>query len=421
MDRVTVRAAFDAAISACDPEVAVRRALDARKGHCIVAGTDLGPVPPRGVVVVAIGKAAAGMARGVASAGFVVRGLAVTDHIESCPVEVFVSDHPIPGGRSATAGRMLMELVGSTGPDDIVLYLVSGGGSALAEVPRGGIGMDDLVTVNRTLLASGIPIDDINEVRSALSDIKAGRLAAASRSGAEATLVAVDVPSGSLDHVASGPSIASSLGAGAMGVVTAYELGAVLPGSVMSVLASEPPSPVHPRGPVVEVLSPRAAGAAAIAELEQAGSMVGTLRELVGSTPEAVEGFVTGVQPDEARVAVGETSLVVGGCGIGGRNQHAALVAGLLVEGTDVVFGAFGTDGVDGGSSAAGAIVDGCSVGRMRAAGVDPLRALEDFDSSAALAASGDLVITGPTGTNVADLWVVGRTGGRTIRNRGLR
>ena len=133
---------------------------------------------------------------------------------------------------------------------------------------------------------------------------------------------------------------------------------------------------------------------------------------MVGDVVANVDAMLGALDSATAVVAAGEATITVSGDGLGGRNQHAALVASERIEGEPVVFGTFGTDGRDGPTSAAGAVVDGSTVDRMRAAGVDVADATERFDSHRALAASGDLVITGPTGTNVADVWIATRVEG---------
>jgi glycerate 2-kinase len=409
MDRQTIRSAFDAAISACEPARAVARVVRPTSHGLSIAGTDMGAVLGD-VVVVGLGKAAPAMARGLASTGIRVTGIVVSDHAEDCPLDVVVSDHPIPGPRSLAAGRLVVEMVGRTRPEDLVCFLVSGGGSALVEVPVDGVDMADVTLANEIMVRRGVDIEGMNEIRAAISTVKAGGLAAATRAERLATIVVSDVPSGSLRHVASGPSLPSHLGSGAAAAMDRNDLGDLLPSSVVSaVLAHRTPARRHD-GVVVEVASPTLAAEAAMSELRRRGYEVDThLPVLRGDTIGTLRALIAGGGDGGVVVGAGETTLRVDGPGSGGRNQHAALAASIMIAGSGMMFGAFGTDGVDGATAAAGAIVDGDSAARMRAGGVDPVAALGRFDSHAALGVSGDLVVTGPTGTNVADLWILAR------------
>ncbi len=409
MERQAFLSAFLAAVAACDPAALVRDHLSERAGRIVIGRGDdsLGfDVRPSEVVVVGIGKAAVAMTGAVCSVTGSTRGVVVTDHASPSPLRVILGSHPVPGAASFEAGEELVRFLTTVGVDDLVIFCVSGGGSALAEVPVPGVSTDDVIALNAALVTSGLPIEDMNEVRAAVSSIKAGGLLDSTAARRMVTLVLSDLPHGPAPAVASGPSIPSELGSRAGQILERQHLG--VPDSVRAVVQRGRDRATTPReGIVVVVGSPRTAADAASAELEAGGAVVDLVDEpLAGNIPEALDRFVARMGNGRIVVAAGEPTIEVGGSGIGGRNQHAALLAAKMLEGRDGMFGAFATDGRDGPTSAAGALVDGASNARMRASGVDPDRAIASFDSHRALEASGDLVVTGSTGTNVADLWI---------------
>lgn len=413
MHRRDVREAFDAAVAAVDPASAVAESVAANWSLPSVAEADSHSSTLDGCVVIGIGKAAPSMVTGLSSVISPSRGIVISDHEEPCPFPVIVGDHPIPGRRSLRAGTRLIEFVTSVKPRDTVVFCISGGASAVAEVPVAGVGIDDLASLTSLLLRSPIPIEDANEIRAAVSQIKAGGLAAMVGGARSVTFVVSDVVGGGPERVGSGPSISSDLGDRANAVVDHYGLRSSLPAAVAAAIERGRSGERFRRDggsdTVVVVASPDMAAVAATRSLERLGvrAEIAT-RRLAGETSDAVR-WLIGLDPSgPAVVAAGETTLEVTGAGRGGRNQHAAVAASVLIEGTDRIFGAFATDGRDGQTEAAGAIVDGGSAARMRANGIDPTTALERFASNAALEASGDLLVTGPTGTNVADVWIAG-------------
>ncbi len=409
MERRALLSAFLAAVSACDPAALVGEHLSERNGRITVGHGDALThfnARPREVVVVGIGKAAVGMAEAARSVTGATRGLVVTDRASSSPLRIILGDHPVPGAASFEAGAELVRFLGTVGADDLVIFCVSGGGSALAEVPIAGVTRKDVAALNDVLVTSGLAIEDMNEVRAAVSAVKAGGLLEFTAARRIVTLVMSDLPHGPASTVASGPSIPSDLGTRASRILTKSRL--EVPDSVRSAVEQRRVRTATDHDAVVVVVgSPRTAARAAAAELEAGGATVDLVEEpLTGSVPEALTSFVTRMGDGRVVVAAGEPTLEVRGAGDGGRNQHAALLAATAIEGTDGTFGAFATDGMDGPTSAAGAIVDGASITRMRNGGVDPESAAASFDAHRALAASGDLVETGRTGTNVADLWI---------------
>ncbi len=385
MTRERILAAYRSALQAVDPEAAVARAArDLQRERVWVA---------------ALGKAAPAMVRGAASVlGEAMLGyLAVSDHVESMPSggSLLVGGHPMPDDRSERAGHALLSFVGSVRPDDMLLVLVSGGGSALAEVPVEGVTVEVIARLTDRLMQAGTPIQEINLVRRHLSRIKNGGLLRATKATRAVTLVMSDVIDAGAEVVASGPTLDDGSTAVDAVEVVRSRLGVDFP-LFPTIEAGRPP---EQRVEVVADCS-KAARAAA----DELGADVWTLA-LRGEASEQARRMVAAGR-ERPLVAAGETTVTVRGAGRGGRNQEAALAAAIALEGRRGWFGAIGTDGIDGPTEAAGAIVDGSSASRMRRLDVDPAGSLEVNDSHAALTASGDLVVTGPSGTNVGDLWI---------------
>ena len=389
-----------AALDAVDPELAVRTALRRRPME--------GPV-----TVISIGKAAAAMARGVPGA---VSGVVVSDHAESLPdgFVTFVGAHPIPDGASLAAGRAVISVVEAT--DGPILFLISGGSSALCELPLPGLTIEDVAGVTAVLLRSGADISAMNAVRKHLSSLKGGRLAARAAGRVARTLVMSDVVGDPLDAIGSGPTVPDpTTYADAMDVLERFRIR--VPGAVAAVLAAgrrgeRAETPKEPFSDhLVEVVANAALAAGAAADAARAKGIRARVEttELRGDTETAATMAVTGPPEEGMTFLAGETTVVVTGGGVGGRNQHAALAAALVLEGADdrLLFGTLATDGVDGPTDAAGAVVDSGSVARGRSAGLDARAYFSNHASHPFLEASGDLLRIGPSGTNVGDLWVV--------------
>jgi hydroxypyruvate reductase len=297
------------------------------------------------------------------------------------------------------------------GEEDLALCLLSGGGSALAEVPAGPLTLGDVQETTELLLRSGAPITDVNTVRQQLSTLKGGRLGEAVQ-GPLVTLVVSDVIGSPLPVIASGPTVpAEATAADAREVLRRYGLASSVPPPVWEHLSAAPSPPArdvpfHRRVEVVADGPAAAEGAATAAErlgLTVHQGPVDIVGEADAAAVNAIEAALPGLT-----VLAGETTVTVRGAGRGGRNQQAALAAAVLLDGRPGVrFAAMGTDGIDGPTTAAGGMVDGTSAGRMRQAGIDPAAALADNDAHRALAAADDLLACGPTGTNVGDVWLV--------------
>jgi hydroxypyruvate reductase len=426
----------DAALRAADPAEAVRRNLgvDGAGGLRVGSGSQAFCEAGR-VRLAAVGKAAVPMAE--AAAGIlgkrVERGIVVTKRgharVARLPpaVRLMEAGHPVPDEDGQAAAGAIREMAASAG--GAVLVLVSGGASALVCDPAPPVRLDDVRTLTGLLLRAGADIGEINTVRKHLERLKGGQLAAAAFPAPVAALVLSDVVGDAMETIASGPTVADpTTYADARAVLERRGLFALAPAAVVERLragmegrAEETPKPGDPRlarARSVIVGSNRLAAEAASAAAEELGysaaivttAMQGEAREAGRRIAELVRGARDrGVpaRPPACLILGGETTVTVRGTGRGGRNQELALAACLALEGVaGIALMALATDGTDGPTDAAGAIVDGGTAAAARAAGLDPAAALDNNDSYACLSAAGGLMITGPTLTNVNDLAV---------------
>ncbi len=416
----SVRAAFlaahRAALRSVDPHLVTKRFFSGATDRLVVGGEQIDIT--RGVRVLAVGKGAHGMVSGVLTTvgERLVDGLIIADHHRPAPhplVRVMVGDHPYPGRASLAAGRAALNMVQQVGPDDLLLVLVSGGGSSLMEVPAAGIGFDDLQNVGRALVTGGVPITEMNMVRRHLSAVKNGALGRVAAGRRMATLLISDVVDGPPSAIASGPTLADdTTRAQARAVLGDHHLEHLIPARVLEYLSGfHSPRRESLRGPFQVIADGSRAANAAGGELEAHGLSAQVCSQpVVGEAEQAANSVVERSSVGRVDVYRGETTVRIDTVtpGRGGRNQHAALVAaGLLKDRGRGIFGSFATDGIDGHSEAAGGLVDSGTVARGRQAGLDRGDHLRRFDSSPYLEACGDLVTTGPTGANVGDLWLV--------------
>lgn len=381
------------------------------------------PPPPRGRLrVVGAGKAAAAMARTVEENwSGPLSGLVVTryGHAVSCRrIAVIEASHPIPDRASRDAATRVCALVSECGPDDLVLALFSGGGSALLALPASGLTLADKQAVNQALLNSGAPIDEINCVRKHLSAIKGGRLALACAPASVVTLVISDVPGDDPGLVASGPTVADpTTCAEALAVLEKHGIDA--PAAVWKHLrraGGETPKPGDPRlasASTVVVASARDALAGAAKAARAAGltpvvigeAMRGEARDLAREHARNVRrARRAGQAAPIVLLSGGEATVTLGGGGRGGPNAEFLLALALALEDSAGVFAiACDTDGIDGSEDNAGALVTPDTLSRAAALGVNADTRLADNDSHGFFAVLGDLVVTGPTRTNVSD------------------
>ena len=407
--------AWNAGVVAVEPRRSVRSAIAVDGGTVRCGRTVVGR--PARISVAAFGKASVAMAAGLSQAigSLPSDGVIVAPRPSDGPWRVVVGGHPVPTEGSVRGGEAILSLARSTGPDHLLVCLVSGGGSALVEVSAGELTLADLVATNELLLRAGADIVQVNTVRKHLSAIKGGRLAEAAAHTTLLTLILSDVVGDPLDVIASGPTVPDpTTYADALAVVERFDLARRLPSPVLDHLRAgvagalpETPKTAHPHQHLHLVGNGAKAARAAAEAVTRAGPSARVVTTtLTGEAREAGPAAATAAVDGDVGVYAGETTVTVRGNGRGGRNQEAALAAALAIAGTDAVFLAAGTDGIDGPTDAAGAVVDGGTIARGEAAGLDAAAHLERNDSYRYLAATGDLLFTGPTGTNVADLWL---------------
>ena len=415
---ILLRRLFDAAVGAADPALCVPRHLP--------------PPPPGRTLVIGAGKAAAAMARAVETHWpGELSGLVVTryGHGVACErIEVVEAAHPVPdeAGRKAAA-RMLAAVRGLTA-DDLVLVLISGGGSALLALPFEGIALADKQQINRALLKSGAGIGEMNCVRKHLSAIKGGRLAAAAYPARVVTLVISDVPGDDPAVVASGPTLPDPTTCeDALAILDNYRI--VAPHHVRAVLASgvsETPKPgdvrfAHCQTHVIAtahgslVAAAEAARAAGVTPLILGDAIEGEAREVakvMAGIAKSCARQGEPLRPPCVLLSGGETTVTVRGKGRGGRNAEFLLALALALDGHPGIHALAGdTDGIDGSEDNAGAFLAADTLGRAAALGVDAKARLADNDGYGFFSALNDLVVTGPTRTNVNDFRAIYITG----------
>jgi len=410
---------FQAALAAADPLRIVPQHL---------------PSPPRGrTVVVGAGKAAASMALAVEQSwphDKPLEGVVITRYGHGLPtkrVRVVEAGHPVPDEHGEAAAAEILALASSLSDEDLLLVLVSGGGSSLLSLPVEAVPMGDLKAVTRALLASGAPIQDMNTVRKHLSRIQGGRLALATRARVHA-LVISDVTGDDPTHIASGPCAADpTTFADAADVLRRF--GVAPPASIAQHLAKglrgeaeETPKPGDPRLERAEnhlIATAHGSLASAAAFLEARGipqmilgdSVTGESREVAkvyAALAREVRGYGQPHDPPVALISGGETTVTLRGKGRGGRCTEFLLSLAVALEGLEGTWAlACDTDGIDGSEDNAGAVVTPDSLARARALGLAPRAMLEQNDGYGFFHALGDLVVTGPTRTNVNDFRVI--------------
>ena len=444
------------ALLACDPARAVERAVWSGADRLVIAGRPVHLKKRGRLLVVAFGKAAAGMLAGllrrvaesggrrpvvgllVAPAGAAPAATAGAPQPKRVRITRLVGEHPVPGARSFAAGRKALQILSRATAGDDVIFLVSGGGSALLAAPLAPILTPAEKTgLHRMLIAVGMPIGAINTVRKHLSAVKGGRLAvAARRAKSQTTLIMCDVDLERHADVASGPSLPDRTTLhDVVEVVARYGIAPALPLRLLEGLrrgrVPETPKPkeaVFRRSRSEVILSNRDLRNAAVRSgLARGLSAEAMPSEIVSPVEEAVEMVARAIEtaPPGTRLLVmgGEARTVPSGTGTGGRAQELALRLAVRMSGLGSrpwAFLAIGSDGIDGNSPAAGAFVDATTLERARAARLDPAKALRSSDSHGFFKRLGDAVVTGPTGTNVRDLYLL-LTGDAGAARRGAR
>ena len=403
------RTIIDEAIRAVLPDAAVRRALE----HCAVSP---------GAIIVAVGKAAWRMANAAHDTleGKVRAGLVITKYGHSegpiGPMEIVEAGHPIPDANSIRGAEKALALVSGLTETDHVIFLISGGGSALFELPLPGVTLNDIQSVTSRLLTCGADIVEMNTIRKRLSGVKGGRFGQACAPAHVLTIALSDVLGDAPDAIASGPAAADmSTCADALAILNKYDID--LPDRMLNHIRRETPKSMeHVHTETVGNVSRLCETATCVAErlgyrpllltttldseARDAGMFLASIvREIVRSGQP--------VKPPCAVVLGGEVVVHVRGTGRGGRNQEFALAAAKGIDGLEnVAIFSVGSDGTDGPTDAAGGIVTGDFAARCRAAGLSIDTYLANNDAYAILSDMDGLIITGPTGTNVNDLAV---------------
>ena len=381
------------------------------------------PEKPAGrLVVIGAGKASARMAEAVEAHYGPCEGLVITRYGYARPckgIEIVEAAHPVPDGAGEAATRRMLELVSGLGPDDLVLALISGGGSALLCAPGEGLTLDDKMAVNTALLASGAPIGEMNIVRKHLSRIKGGQLAAACHPAQLLTLLISDVPGDDLGQIASGPTVGEeSTPADARAILARHDI--VPPVAVRKAL-QRPSAVIAPRDPRLAgnrtqiVAAPSQSLAAAARAARQAGCDV----EILGDDLEAEARDLGSLhallaRTSQTRIAAsgrpllllsgGECTVTRRGDGIGGPNAEYVLAAAIELSGLPGVhILACDTDGVDGAAEIAGAYASPETLATALHSGLDARKALAENDAHVFFGKTGGQVVTGPTLTNVND------------------
>ncbi|MDX5403153.1 MAG: glycerate kinase [Rhodobacterales bacterium] len=411
-DRAFLESLFTAAVAAADPHQALAAHL---------------PAKPKGrTVVVGAGKGAAQLAAAFEDLWDApVEGVVVTRYGYACPtrhIRVMEAAHPVPDEAGLAASQALFDAVAGLGPDDLVVALICGGGSALLAAPADGLSLADEVDLNRALLASGAPIGAMNAIRKQISRIKGGRLAAAASPARVVSLIVSDVPGDDPAQVASGPTVPDAVGrAEALKAVRDHRI--TLPDRIAGHLQDAPEDAPHPDDPrfernVVQVIASaarsldaaaRTARAAGVDAVILSDAIEGEAREIARMHGALAREVARNGRPFAAPVVMlsgGETTVTIRDShGRGGRNSEFMLSLALEINGWDRIAAlAADTDGIDGSEDNAGAFADGQTVARIRAAGLDPAALLSGHDAWTAFHAAEQLFVTGPTGTNVNDL-----------------
>lgn len=417
--RKDILTVLDAALGAVQPDQILRNVLE-EDGTIAVDGARYAFGNGEGLHVLAVGRAAEGFAHVAAKVFPEAEGLLI------CPWEcslsgweTYAAEHPVPGETSIEAGEAALEFVQNVGPDERLLVLLSGGASALMEVPR--IPLEDLQLTTQTLLDRGLTVHEMNMLRKHLSKIKGGQLAAACR-GEVVTLALSDVPHDRPSDIGSGPTVPDPTTFGqTKALVQRIGEDNIPPVVVEHVEAGvEGEAAETPKPGDADVEAPFHILATNRDALEAGAEMARELGHSPKILPSPMDGRarVVGeslakrlVSEGQALLSGGETTVQLrpahkGGPGDGGRNQELTLAAALHLSDEPVVVAGFGTDGIDGPTEAAGAIADGRTLERAAEAGVDPKEHLMSNDSNTFFAELDDLIVCGPTGTNAMDVFV---------------
>ncbi len=432
--RLEVLHVLEAALDAVEPGRAVQRVMRVDGNTLTVAGRTYALDQYRHIYVVGAGKAGASMAKAVEdllgariTAGQVNVKTGYTAPVHC--IKLVEAGHPVPDANGVSGTAAIVELLSRATADDLVLCLISGGGSALMTLPVPGVALEEVQTLTNLLLRSGAPIQALNTVRKHLSQVKGGQLARLAFPATVVTLMLSDVVGSPLDVIASGPTVADpTTFEGALSVLRRYGIVEHVPESIRrhmerGLVGDIPDTPK--RGDVIfervqnVIIADNAIAAEAARDraatlgyntLLLSTFVEGEAREVGQVVAALVKEVLTHDRPVQRPACLilgGETTVTVHGAGKGGRNQELALAVALSIQGlNDALVASLATDGTDGPTDAAGGLVDGKTVARGAAVGLSALAALDNNDAYTYLSRIGDLLVTGPTNTNVNDLIV---------------
>jgi glycerate 2-kinase len=433
--RALALASIEFALNYVDPKRLLRERFVLKDSTIRVDGSFFDLQKFRRVYVVGGGKASGSMAEVIEQ----VLGRRITDGVVAVPyadksiteiIRLHRASHPIPDEAGVEAARRIMETVTQATQDDLIICLISGGGSSLLPLPREGISIDEKREVTQALLRCGAAITEVNTVRKHLSGIKGGWLAKVAYPATVLNLILSDVVGDRLDFIASGPTAPDPTTFGdAITVLKKHGIWDRTPEPVRKTLLDgemglipETPKPsdeAFKKVTNVIIGNNRTASLAACEHLRSAGmktllltsTLEGEARWIgiaLASIGLEISSSGHPIGKPAGLVAGGETTVTVTGRGLGGRNQELALASALKLSGSDgVVIASASTDGIDGPTDAAGAVVDGRTLTRAKRAGLNPEKHLAENDSHNFFRGLHDLIVTGPTGTNVNDISVI--------------
>jgi glycerate-2-kinase len=428
-------AIFDAGVRAVAPDGCVKKHLHISSNRLHIGGIDLDLDQIRHIYVAGAGKASAAMAEEVEKAlgSRILDGVVVTKYRHGLPLDhcrVMEAGHPVPDENGMAGAAALLDLVSGAGPDDLVLCLISGGASALTPLPADGITLGDKQETTRQLLGCGATIHEINTIRKHLSRIKGGRLCAAANGARVMSLILSDVIGDDLDIIGSGMT-APDTGhfRDCRTILERHGIWDSVPKPVKTHLLAgidgRIPDTPKPGDPVFSRVFNQVVGS-----LSDALAAAATRAEYLGFTPLVLSSMIQGeageaakvlcaiaaevrrsgnpVSPPACLLSGGETTVTLKGTGKGGRNMELALAGAMALQGTSgIMLLSAGTDGTDGPTDAAGAFADGNTVSRAKGLGLSAEKHLYDNDSHPFFKALDDLLITGPTRTNVMDMQIL--------------
>ena len=427
------------AIEAVNPRTAIRSHVELRGRELVCDGIILNLDEFKHIYLVGAGKAGAAMAAAMEEllGDRLTAGLVVVKYGHLAPVkktEIIEAGHPLPDHNGVEGARKLAALVKQAGENDLVICLISGGGSALLPLPAAGLTLEEKQQTTQALLSCGADITEINAIRKHLSRLKGGQLARLAAPATTIALILSDVIGDPLDSIASGPTVGDPTTFGqCLNIINKYQLAETLPPAIMNHLQQ------GASGAIAETPKPDDAlfnrvGNHIIASNRQAVEAAASKARELGYQPLILSTFIEGETREIARmhaaiareihhsgnplpspacvISGGETTVTITGNGLGGRNQEFALAAAFDIAGLEnTVILSIGTDGTDGPTDAAGAIVDGQTLERARNIGIAPLTYLDNNDAYHFFSPLRDLLITGPTNTNVMDIRLI-LTGG---------